>query len=569
MKRIYSGAGLVATVLIGLTANCSKPSSPTVSESKTKPAAPSVPWFELATQSGVTFRHSSGASGRYWIPEMMTGGLGLFDYDSDGYLDVYCVQGGVLEPQANVSQSGNRLYRNLGNWTFEDVTARAGVQGRGYGMGCASGDFNNDGRADLFVTNLGPDVLYRNNGDGTFTDVTEQAGLADQTWGTSASFVDLDGDGWLDLVIANYIRWSPQMERECYSRGGLRDYCSPMSYSTPVMDSIYRNRGDGTFEDVSRKAGFGAAYGNGLGVATADFDHNGWIDIYIANDATPNQLWLNQGQWQFKEEALLRGCAVNRLGIPEAGMGIVTLDIQNDGWFEIFITHLEGEFNRLYSNTNGYFMDMEYANGPGAISWPFTGFGVGFADFDLDTLLDLYVANGKVKFGQIQYDQQDPYAEPNNLLRGIGRGQFQEIKPDGGTQPPLIANSRGLALGDLDNDGDVDVVISNRDGPVHLLRNVAPRNGNWIGLRLLSRQGRHAHNAVVSLHNPDLTLYRQVQPNESYCSSNDPRVHFGLGAATQVAVIEVQWPYGKTERFGPFSANSYYDLREGAGAFKP
>jgi hypothetical protein len=338
-----------------------------------------------------------------------------------------------------------------------------------------------------------------------------------------------------------------------------------MNYQSPAIDSLYHNRGDGTFEHVTRKAGLDKAYGNGLGVACGDFNHDGRMDIYIANDAMPNQLWINQGDGRFIDEAMIRGCAVNSLGIAEASMGVVAVDLNHDEWLDLFVTHLENEANRLYLNTNGYFTDTVTAKGPGTLSWPFTGFGVGFADFDHDGNLDLYVANGKVKLGARDYDQKNPYAEPNQLLRGLGNGDFEEI-PNAGTTEWLIAESRGLALGDLDNDGDIDLAVGNKDGPLHLLWNVATKRGHSILFNVRNRKGTDAIGARVRLDAGGKIQWRHVAPNEGYSSSNDPRIHFGLGDAQQADRVTVRWSSGTEELFGPFVAGRVYELQEGSGA---
>jgi hypothetical protein len=353
------------------------------------------PWFqEVAKASGVTFTHTSGHKTRFYMPEIETGGVGLLDYDNDGWLDIYLVNGGSLDPVAT-NGPGNKLFRNLGNGTFEDVTERAGVASHmGYGMGCSCADYNGDGFTDIYVTKLGPNTLYKNNGDGTFTDVSAEAAVNDTAWSTSAAFFDFDLDGNLDLIVANYLRWSLQTEVECFSRGGQPDYCSPLNYKAPAMDTLYRNKGDGTFQNVTLAAGLDKAYGNGLGVATCDFNHDGLIDIFIANDAMANQLWMNQGHGTFKDEALIRGVAFNSVGTARAGMGVAVVDLNHDSWFDLFVTHLVGEGNGLFMNNKGFFTDTTPPAGPNAKSYPFTGFGVGFVDFDNDGLPDLFVANG-------------------------------------------------------------------------------------------------------------------------------------------------------------------------------
>ncbi|MBU6400292.1 MAG: VCBS repeat-containing protein [Verrucomicrobia bacterium] len=566
--------GIAAWLLAG----CSKPpetnpAQPTtaVHAARSAPAestpAGSVggPWFEeVAARAHVDFQHTSGHTRRFYMPEMETGGVGLLDYDGDGLLDIFCVQGGSLDP-AVTNRPGCKLYHNLGHWQFEDVTARAGVGGHGeYGMGCACADYDGDGRVDIYVTTLGHNLLYHNNGDGTFTEVATRAGVTNGSWSTSAAFFDYDGDGRLDLMVANYLHWSIATELDCFSRGGLPDYCSPLNYKAPAMDTLYHNRGDGTFEDVTLRAGLDKAYGNGLGVVCADFNQDGRPDIFVANDAMPNQLWINQGDGTFKDEALLRGCAVNAMGMTEAGMGIAAVDVFQRGWLDLFVTHLVNEGNRLWLNTNGYFVDAVLPKGPGAPSLPDTGFGVVFADFDNDGQLDVYVGNGKVRLGDTQPDPEDPYAEPNTLLRGLGNGQFEEIHPAGGTDPVLLATSRGVAVGDLDNDGALDLVVMNKDGPVHVLRNRVGQRGHWIMFRILNRRGCDAIGARVRLEAGGQAQWRWVMPNQSYCSSIDPRVHFGLGPIEQVQRVTVFWPDHSQQNFGPLAAGHPYVLREGS-----
>lgn len=556
------------SLLLLLSAGCSRSGRPETQGDRipARPAPPSDPWFEeVAKDAALDFQHASGHKDRFLIPEMETGGVGLLDYDHDGLLDVFCVNGGSLDPQAT-NRPGNRLYHNLGGLKFEDVTARAGVAGHGeYGMGCACGDYNGDGWIDIYVTNVGTNILYRNNGDGTFTDVTREAGVGGGPWGTSAAFFDYDGDGHLDLVVANYLHWSADREVDCFSRGGAPDYCSPMNYKSPARDILYHNKGDGTFEDVTVQSGLNATFGNGLGVGCADFNQDGKPDIFIANDAMPNQLWINQGNGRFIDEALIRGCAVNQMGIAEAGMGVAVVDLFQRGQWDLFVTHLEGEGNRLWVNTNGVFTDLVTQKGPGAPSLPFTGFGVAFADFDNDGRLDLYVANGKVKLGRHTFDTRDPYAEPNTLLRGLGGGDFEEVVPPGGATNAPSATSRGLAVGDLDNDGGMDLVVINRDGPVQLLHNLVARRGHWIRFSVLNRRNGPAIGARVAVEAEGKTWWRLVNPNEGYCSSNDPRVHVGLGPARSVSRVSVHWPNGSEEFFGPFEADRSYEIREGGG----
>jgi len=525
-----------------------------------------TPWFrEVGEASGITFRHSSGHRDKFLMPEINTGGVGLMDYDGDGWLDVFCVNGGWADPSLS-GAPGHRLYRNRGDWRFEDVTERAGVgTNTGYGMGVACADYDGDGWTDLYVLNLRGNVLYRNRGDGTFEHATSRAGVAGDTWSSSAAFFDADRDGALDLFVVNYIHWSMAAEVLCSSRGGVEDYCSPLSYRAPAMDRFYRNRGDGTFEDATVRFGVHRAYGNGLGVATGDWDGDGWVDVFVANDATANQLWMNRQGQGFVDEALTRGCALNAVGVPRAGMGAVAVDLTGRGVLDLFVTHLVGEGNGWFANDHGHFVDRITARGPTRGSLPFTGFGLAFRDFNHDGEWDLFVANGRVRLGGRDLVPGDPYAEPNLLLRGLGGAEFEEVRPAGGTWPALVAASRGAGFGDLNNDGADDVVILNKDGPVHVLRNEVGAQGSWVGFDVRDARGGVARNAWVKAEQGDRRWVRQVQPNEGYGSSHDPRLIYGLGRSTEEVRVEVRWPEGYAERFGSQRVGQYHVLTRGMG----
>lgn len=522
-----------------------------------------APWFTNVTvASKIDFQHMSGHRARqHYLPEIMGGGVGLLDFDQDGWLDIYFVQSGSLYTTDGES-AGNRLFRNLGNGSFVDVSQNANVADIGYGMGCASGDIDGDGDTDIYVTNVGPNVMYVNNGDGTFTAATKSTGTGDPLWSTSASFLDFDKDGHLDLYVANYVRWSRATEKTCLIHG-RPSYCFPKNYP-PSPDTLYRNRGDGTFENVTSKAGLHQAFGNGLGVACGDFNDDGWVDVYVANDATNNQLWINQGDGTFVDQALITGCAVNGQGLTEAGMGVQAMDIEHDGDLDLFVTHLRRETNTLYRNHQGDFTDVTDQVGLATPSLPFTGFGLGAIDFDHDGNLDLFVANGRVVWAEPQYDSIDPYAEPNQLFVGESSGTFRENKTFVGKTETTTATSRGAAFGDLDNDGDVDIVVVNRDQRPEILQNNAESRHHWIQFHVLNRQGSLAVGARLQIIAAGRTQRREVGTGYSYCSSNDPRVHFGLAAHSADLTVDVQWPDGSEQTFGPLKVDQQYELRQGS-----
>lgn len=522
-----------------------------------------APWFEeRASAAGLDFVHQSGHRNRHNLPEIMGGGVALLDYDNDGLLDVYFVQSGNLQdPSAG---SGNRLYRNLGNGRFEDVTRSAGAGVRAYGMGVAAGDFDNDGNIDLFVTGLDGNHLLKNDGRGRFEDVTARAGVGGSGWSTSAAFIDYDGDGFLDLFVVRYLKWSASAEIECYSLTGVPDYCSPRSYDLPASSLLYHNNGDGTFTDVSERTGIARAVGNGLGVVAGDFDGNGAIDVYVANDSTPNHLWLNDGRGRFHESALAGGCAVDQDGRAKSGMGVHAIDADDDGDLDLLVVNLDGESDSFFRNAGPYFVDDTAAAGLRIASRPFTRFGAAFADFDNDGWLDLFEANGRVGLQSQRYSA-DPYAEPSLLFRGFKGPRFAEAQPRGGAARPLIASSRAAAFGDLDNDGGLDVVVVNRDAAPFLLHNVVANRGHWLMLRVLDEHHRDALGAQVRMTIGDRSIRRDVQTAYSYLASNDPRVHVGMGQERAARNVTVRWIDGSTETFGDLPADRVTTLRRGSG----
>jgi len=523
-----------------------------------------VVWFESASdRAGVRFRHVAAPERRFRFPEIMGSGLGFADVDGDGFLDLYVVQGGDLDGDPE-EQPMDRLFRNRTDGTFEDATEAAGLGDRHYGMGCAFADCDDDGDVELHVTNVGPNVLYENRGDGTFVDVSAGAGVGDPRWGTSAAYFDYQQDGDLDLYVCNYVNWSSQREIPCSSAYAPNDYCSPNNYNAPATDLLYRNEGGLRFTDVSEPAGLTRASGNGLGVVCGDFDADGLTDVFVANDQMPNRLWIARPDGSFVDQALLSGCALDPEGKSRAGMGVLAFDFQDDGDLDLFVTNLRSETNIFYVNEGGAFSEQAAEAGLAASSRPYTGFGVGFADFDHDGRRDLFVANGRVTFGVPLADAEDPFAEPNQLYRGTSPDAFGEV-PGAGLAGPLVGNSRGLALGDYDNDGDVDVAILDNGGGVELLENVAGARGHWIELCILDGHGRDGIGAQVVLRSGASVWRRTVQSSYSYCSSNDPRVHFGLGPEAGPFTIEVGWVDGSRERFGPLEVDRIHRIRQGHG----
>ena len=494
----------------------------------------------------------------------MGGGVALADIDNDGDLDAYLVQGGKLVAEGG---HGNKLFINRGDGYFEESSDSGDAMDTGYGMGVAAGDYDNDGDIDLYVTNYGPNVLLKNKGNGEFEDVSDVARVADEGWGTGAAFLDLDSDGDLDLFVVNYVNWSVSIEQDCFSTAtgwSLADYCWPTAYNAPARDRLYRNNGDGTFTDVSDQAGLDVAFGNGLGVVGLDADNDGRTDVFVANDMGENQLWLNRGDLRFDDEALLLGCAVDEHGVPKSGMGVAAVDYDNDGDTDLLVVNLATQTDSFFRNNGTFFEDATVSVGLAAATKRYTRFGVALVDFNNDTRLDLYEANGAIGFSRETLNDR-LYAEPDLLLRGLPDSRFKEVQLQGGTQTPLVYTSRGMAVGDVDNDGGLDLLIVNRDGPANLLMNQVSNQGNWIRFRVLDRHNRDAYAATVSADVGPMRVSRDVQAAGSYLASNDPRVHMGLGEETSVRNVSVRWTDGSREHFGDIDAGTTAVLRLGEG----
>jgi hypothetical protein len=534
---------------------------------------PGPPWFaEIGAARGLDFVHEAGEpSDSYFLPQIMGSGVALFDFNNDGLLDLYLIQN--AGPQ---SKSKNRLYQQLPNGQFKDVSAGSGLDVAGFGMGAAVGDVNNDGFLDVLVTEQGRARLFLNNGNGTFSDVTERAGLNEPGWSTSACFFDYNRDGWLDLIVVKYVDYDPSVR--CPFPNGSRDYCHPQSFKGTVS-KLYRNLGKGAgggppvrFRDVSLESGIGLAPGRGLGVVCADFNGDGWPDVFVANDAQANHLWINQKDGTFTEEGVARGVAYNAMGVAEGNMGIGFGDADGDGLNDLFVTHLYSETNTLWKQESpGLFRDATTFSRLNRPRWRATGFGTLLADFDHDGALDAVLANGRV----VKRSAEPPtspgpfwsqYGDRNQLFANDGSGRFRDISP---ANPALCRTpnvGRGLAVGDIDNDGALDVVITGVAGPARLYRNVGPKQGHWLMVRALNPAlRRDAYGAELTVLAGGRRFARTVNPGGSYLSHNDVRAHFGLGQAERVDAIQVRWPDGRGEEFPGCAADQHLVLRRGEG----
>ncbi|MHC4948466.1 MAG: CRTAC1 family protein [Planctomycetota bacterium] len=536
---------------------------------------PESSWLvDVAGELGLDFVHASGGTGDFRMPEIMGPGAALLDVDGDGDLDAYLVSGhgdGLGEGRAGAAS--NRLYLQGPDGRFVDATAGSGLDDRGYGMGVAAGDIDNDGDVDLYVTNHGPDRLYRNRGDGTFEDVTARAGIDVPGWSCSAEFVDYDRDGRLDLYVTQYVDFDPALR--CHTSAGEPDYCGPKAMP-PRPDVLLRNTGtpDGpAFEDVSAAAGLRAvAPAAGLGVIADDLDDDGWPDLYVANDAYANHLWLNRGDGTFREAAMALGVAYNLHGQAEAGMGVVAEDLDGDGRTDLLVTHLGQETNTLYVGHAAGFDDATGASGLGTASMSRTGFGVVALDLELDGDLDVAIGNGRVVRGTPLPDTRLPspwsmFAEPNLLHVNEGGGRFRDAA---GSAPGFCADpeiTRGLVAGDVDGDGDLDLLAVNTEGPARLYRNDAPRAGAWLAVRAVDPAlGRDAIGARVVVATTDgRRRVRTIRRGGSYLSCGDARAHFGLGPEPTIAHVDVRWPDGTVERFPSPAVDASVVLERGSG----
>ena len=521
------------------------------------------PRFHDATQdAGIYFAHVNGANGQKFVIETVGPGGGFFDYDGDGRLDIYLINGAAVPGTEYATPPQNALYRNRGDGTFADATAQAGVGDAGYGMGCAVGDIDNDGDLDLYVTNFGANSLYENRGDGTFVDATARAGVGDERWGASAAFADIDRDGLVDLYVGNYHNFSYSNHRLCAEGGsGLQLYCGPEAFDG-VSDVLYRNQGDGTFADITAAAGLASDQGKELGVVFGDVDLDGDPDLYLANDKTLNFLYINDGAGRFAEEGLLAGTAYNEDGDVEAGMGVDMGDYDHDGFPDLFVTNFQWETNTLYKNLgDGSFVDETFLAGLGKGSIPYLSWGTRFVDIDNDGDRDLFIANGHLESDVEQYEDTT-FRQRNQLFLNVGDGRYEEFIP---TDDALALErvSRGAAFGDYDDDGDIDVLVANIAAPPTLMRNDGAA-GRWLRLRLAGTgSNRAAIGARGEVYGGGLVQTDEVRSGASYLSQSDLRLHFGLGDAKVVERVVVYWPSGLVEEYANLGVDLEVVLVEG------
>ena len=525
-----------------------------------------VVFTDITRASGVTFKHAFSPEKKY-ILESMSGGVALFDFDNDGWLDIYFVNAPTVAQPAGAR---SELWRNNGDGTFTDVTDKAGVGLPGWGMGAVVGDYNNDGWEDLYVTCFGANRLYRNNGDGTFTEVAAKAGVADPRWSTGAAFGDYDNDGKLDLFVANYIDLKLDALPE-FGKGkhcqfqGMPVLCGPQGMKG-AGDSLFRNNGDGTFTDTSNQAGVADKEGLlGLGVVWCDFNEDGDIDLYVANDTGANYLYQNKGNRTFSEIGLMSGVALSEDGKGQSSMGVAIGDYDHRGRWNIFVTNFSDEYNAFYRHEKGFsFTDVSYATRTARVSSPYVGWGCGFFDYDNDGWLDLFAVNGHIYPQLATAKLKIAYAQPKLLYHNNRNGTFAEIGAEAGPAMNEPSVSRGAAFGDLDNDGDLDVVINNIDGAPTILRNDGGNRNNFLVLELIGgKSNRDAYGARVKVVAGDLVQINEKRSGGSYLSQNDTRLHFGLEQRAKVDAVEVRWPSGVTQKFTNLSANSFIRIKEG------
>ena len=527
-----------------------------------------VRFTDITALAGITFKHAESAEKRYLV-ESMSGGVALFDYDNDGYQDIYFVNCLTVGLARAGGKTKSALYHNNGDGTFADVTDKSGLGDVGWGMGVAVGDYNNDGFDDVYVTCLGGNHLFKNNGNGTFSDVTKVASVSDGRWSTGAAFVDYDHDGYLDLFVANYVEYDlnhlPEFgkDKTCQYKG-IAVQCGPRGLRGSG-DSLFHNNGDGTFTDVSKKAGVSDPNGYfGMGVICSDFDDDGLIDIFVADDSTPNLLYHNNGDGTFKEIGFVSGTALSENGAEQGSMGVTVGDYDHDGRFDIFVTNFVDDYDTLYHNDGrNFFTDVSYKTNVAAVSMPLVRWGTKFFDYDNDGWVDLFIACGHV------YPQLEHYRQRKLLHHNNRDGTFTEVAAQSGAPLMQERAGRGVAFGDLDNDGDVDMVVNDLDGPPLVLRNDGGNANNSILIKTVGvKSNRDGIGARVKIVSGDLTQIDEVRSGGSYISQNDLRLHFGLEKRTKIDLIEIRWPSGVVDKITNANVNRILIVKEGQGVIE-
>jgi enediyne biosynthesis protein E4 len=523
------------------------------------------------SSSRISWRHVNGRSPNYYLPETTGAGCAFLDYDNDGWMDIYLVNGGRCDFYNPNPPLRNALYHNNRDGTFTDVTEQAGLQGGGYGMGVAVGDYDGDGLPDLYLTQYGRSILYHNEGNGRFVDVTEKAGVAAPGWSSSAVWFDYDNDGRLDLFVCQFVEFSKEKNLFCGDlQTGERYYCIPRGYN-PAPSWLFHNNGNGTFTDVSKESGIAEHLGKAWGVVATDVDNDGRMDLFVANDTLQNFLFLNRGNGKFEEMALEAGVAYNEGGRPRSGMGVDSADYDQDGWMDLFVSNVDHERYSIYRNNHdGTFKDEATATGIGNATWLMSGWGLKFFDFDNDGNLDLLLANGNPDDRIEQHFRDVQYEEPMLLFRNTGDPShpFENVSAVAGPvfQQPFAA--RGLAVGDYNNDGAIDVLIAVNNGAPLLLRNMAAKGNHWLGIRLVGRKAnRDAVGAVITYQSGELKRRLVKVGGGSYLASHDPRIVLGVGSRPRLDWVEIRWPQpsGLVERFTDLPIDRYITLEEGSG----
>lgn len=520
-------------------------------------------FVDVTESAGLTFVHTDGRSGLRLFNEFLGSGGGFFDYDSDGDLDIYLVNGAIQTDSPLNPAQPNTLYRNNGDGTFTDVTKETGVGSTAYGTGTTVGDYDNDGDLDLYVTNFSEDQLYQNNGDGTFSDITTQAGVGNPNWGTSCAFADVDNDGHLDLYVANYAVYTPENDIRCEERG-VHVYCGPHAYPA-VHDTFYKNNGDGTFTDASNLYQPPDLHPqHGLGVTFGDYDVDGDIDLYVANDQDPNFLFQNSGNGNFLEVALISGVCYNDMGKEEAGMGTAFGDYDNDGRLDLTVSNYQTETNTVYRNHDGtFFTDNTITSGIAEVTHGYLGWGIRFFDYDNDGHQDIFVANGHLMDNITALEKHVSYPQKNLLFKNVGDGTFVNVTSETGGLT-LEKVSRGAAIGDYDNDGDLDILVTNCNQRPDLLQNVVGNQNNWIQIQVVGQKSnRSGIGARIKVVTGTHVQYREVQSGGSYLSFHDLRAHFGVGKAEQIERLEIRWTSGHIDQETLLPVNQRFIAVEG------